>query len=87
MADGTAQQCGRVGSRHILLKTFTLISEGFFMPESVHCPDSSTKGENGSTDKYGGICFRRRVWRAGKGRVYVFYAPELCPVVFDFCIE
>jgi hypothetical protein len=31
MADGTAQQCGRVGSCHIILKPFDL-SKGFFMP-------------------------------------------------------
>ena len=30
MADGTAQQCGRVGSCHILLKVLNLIVEDFF---------------------------------------------------------
>ena len=33
MADGTAQQCGRVGSCHILLKTLSIkLEQGFFMP-------------------------------------------------------
>src|SRR5687768_11129613 len=31
MADGTAQQCGRVGSCHILLNPVYLFRQGFFM--------------------------------------------------------
>jgi len=31
MADGTAQQCGRVGSRHIYFKTLQVYLKGFFM--------------------------------------------------------
>src|SRR5665647_1732459 len=30
MADGTTQQCGRVGSCHIYFKAFQFILEGFF---------------------------------------------------------
>ena len=32
MADGTAQQCGRVGSRHIYFKTLQVYLEGFLLP-------------------------------------------------------
>ena len=38
MADGTAQQCGRVGSCHILLKTFTFTCKGFFYAPYSHTP-------------------------------------------------
>ena len=31
MADGTAQQCGRVGSRHIFFKTLQVYLKGFLL--------------------------------------------------------
>ena len=38
MADGTAQQCGRVGSRHIYFKTLQVYLKGFLLPITQRNP-------------------------------------------------